>query len=136
MLRTVDGVVNDRNTGSSGKFPVQEAESEFFRKAQHFIQRILPASFQYADLHFRQFLMCRAGKCLVLCSGRNHNDPQIIQITQFKLGEIKQLGFIFPEFLRDRARQVQNVAHSSPPYEFHDDIANRREKRDQRRRQR
>ena len=80
--------------------------------------------------------MGRAGKCLVLCSGRNHNDPQIIQITQFKLREIKQLGFIFPEFLRDRARQVQNVAHSSPPYEFHDDIANRREKRDQRRRQR
>ena len=136
MLRTVDGVVDDRNTSSSGKFPVQEAESEFFRKAKHSIKLIFRATFQYADLHFRQFLVCRAGKCLILCSGRNDNNPQIIQITQFKLGEIKQFGFIFPEFLRDRARQGQNVALSSPPYEFHDDIAHRREKCDQRRRQR
>ena len=35
MLRRVDGVVDDRNTGSYGKFPVQEAESEFFHKVTH-----------------------------------------------------------------------------------------------------
>ena len=29
MLRTVDGVVNDRNTGSSGKFPVQDGAAFF-----------------------------------------------------------------------------------------------------------
>ena len=34
MLRTVNRIIGNRNTGSSGKFPVQEAESEFFRKAQ------------------------------------------------------------------------------------------------------
>ena len=28
MLRTVDGVVDDRNTSSSGKFPVQEREAQ------------------------------------------------------------------------------------------------------------